>query len=146
MNKKMIFLVFLLGAVCLGYSNPVTFSGTVKDQAGNPIPGATVYLSLLDPQQTNQNGEFSFTFPQPITYTFLRLEVSANQYNYYEYILQNGLPADDSKNVVMTHPTTRVVYQSPKPGNCPEGVNYLHVTGPPTVCTTRPWIWFLGIG
>jgi len=49
-------------------------SGTVKDQSGAVIPGATVTLHSLDSgatqtELTNQNGAYSFSLLQPGNYT-----------------------------------------------------------------------------
>jgi len=73
-------VILFLSSVSYGQSGRSTVRGTVKDQQGNVVSGATVTLSNVDKnftrtQTTTQDGTYVFTAVPPDTY---KLDVEAS--------------------------------------------------------------------
>src|SRR6202171_2193124 len=69
----MVFLVLLLSTVALGQAGTSTVNGSVSDQQGNLVPGATVTLSNAEKsfsrsQTTSDSGRFTFKLLAPGNY------------------------------------------------------------------------------
>jgi type 1 fimbria pilin len=74
-----LFVIALIAASAFAQSGTTGITGTVVDQAGSVVPGATVTISnpatgLTRTTTTNTNGRFSFASIPPATY---RLEVES---------------------------------------------------------------------
>src|SRR4029079_3947088 len=74
-GRDLVIAFFLLSSTAGAQITTGTVSGTVKDQSGGVIPGATVVLTSdtrgtkLAPAVTNESGDFVFPNVTPDTYT-----------------------------------------------------------------------------
>lgn len=64
MRKLLLSLIAVLGVTCMGFAQNKTVSGTVTDDAGNPIVGATVIVDGTNSgAMTNVDGQFTVMAP-----------------------------------------------------------------------------------
>jgi hypothetical protein len=75
--KQFLFIIFLLSCAA-GISDAQVLNGNIKDQSGNPIPYATVYISEIRQGTTaNSKGDYSLKLPTgdyTVTYQSLGYE------------------------------------------------------------------------
>lgn len=68
-NMKQVLVIIWLLSCATGISNAQVIKGNIKDQSGNPIPYATVYISQIRQGTTaNSKGDYSIKLP-PGNYT-----------------------------------------------------------------------------
>ena len=62
--KKTSFLLLLLILTSFGFSQTCTFSGTIEDAKGNPIPYSSIYFpKLVTGKMTNMDGKYKIDLP-----------------------------------------------------------------------------------
>jgi hypothetical protein len=94
---KKVLIIILLFSCAAGISKAQILSGNIKDQSGNPIPYATVYISEIRQGTTaNSTGDFSIKLP-PGNYT-----VSFQSLGYEPVNLKISLTSQSvTKNVIL---------------------------------------------
>jgi len=99
MNKKITFCILLLISAITSFAQTCTFSGTLQDKDGNPIPYGSIYIpKLTSGNVANAEGNFQLQMPCG-TY-----QIKVQSLGYENQVLTINVPQSKKDQVITLQP------------------------------------------